>query len=266
MTDDYTSSYPDDQTGSSTTDTVKEQAGTLKEKATGAGGHLLGEAKGEAAAVTDEAKRQARGLWSQARSELSGQVEAQQGRLATGLTSLGDQLNQIASTPSEQNFATDIVREVAGRADSLGRWFENHGPEDVLEEVRRFAQRRPGTFLLVAAGAGVVLGRLTRGLKDATSDDQGSVGYTSTGSTGTGYTGTTGYTGFADTTGTTTSSTYGTGPLYDTGSTYETDPTYETGATASTETLPVYADVVEERTSDDDITTPATSTGGWEQR
>jgi hypothetical protein len=51
--------------------------------------------------------------------------------------------------------------------DSLGRWLDSHGPDEVLDEVRSFARRRPGTFLLIAAGAGVVLGRLTRGLKDA---------------------------------------------------------------------------------------------------
>ncbi|WP_315096860.1 hypothetical protein [uncultured Cellulomonas sp.] len=173
MTDDYTSSYPRPEggtgtaTGTSTADAAKEQAGNLKEKATDAGGHLLGEAKGEAAAVTQEARRQLGDLWSQARTEVAGQAGTQQSRLAGGLTSVGGQLSQMASTTSEQNLATDIVREVGDRVDSLGRWLESHGPDEVLDEVRSFARRRPGTFLLVAAGAGMALGRLTRGLKDA---------------------------------------------------------------------------------------------------
>ncbi|MBO3085651.1 hypothetical protein [Cellulomonas fengjieae] len=174
MTDDYTSSYPHGDGGSgtdggaSTADTAKEQAKTLKENAAGAGGHLVGEAKSEAAAVTQEARRQLSDLWTQARTEVTDQASSQQTRLAGGLTAVGGQLTQMASAPEEQNFATDIVREVGDRVDALGQWLENHGPDEVLEEVRTFARRRPGTFLLVAAGAGVVIGRLTRGLKDAT--------------------------------------------------------------------------------------------------
>ena len=166
----YTSPYPQpDDVPPSTADAAKEQAGTLKDKAAGAGEHLLGEAKGEAAAVTQEARRQLGDLWSQARAEVSDQVSTQQSRLAGGLTAVGGQFSQMASAPSEQNLATDVVREVGQRVDSLGRWLESHGPDEVLDEVRSFARRRPGTFLLVAAGAGVVLGRLTRGLKDAPS-------------------------------------------------------------------------------------------------
>jgi len=201
-------------TADSTTDSAKEQAEKLKEKAADTGGHLLDEAKGEVAAVSGEARRQLSDLWSQARSEVAGQAGTQQSRLAGGLTSIAGQLNQMASSPTEQNLATDLVREVGDRADSLGRWLEDHGPDEVLEEVRRFARRRPGTFLLVAAGAGAVLGRLTRGLKDASGSES-------------------------------------------------TTP----ARTATAETLPVYTDVVEERTPyADALTTPAPSTTGWDQR
>ena len=98
---------------------------------------------------------------------MSDQASIQQSRLAGGLTSIGSQLTQMASTQSEQNVATDIVHEVGQRVDTLGRWLETHGPDELVDEVRDFARRRPVTFLAVAAGAGIVLGRLTRGLKDA---------------------------------------------------------------------------------------------------
>ncbi|RHA44441.1 hypothetical protein D1825_01260, partial [Cellulomonas rhizosphaerae] len=48
--------------------------------------------------------------------------------------------------------------------------------DEALAEVRSFARRRPGTFLLVAAGAGLIVGRLTRALKDAPSDSSSSSG------------------------------------------------------------------------------------------
>ena len=41
----------------------------------------------------------------------------------------------------------------------------------MVHEVQSFARRRPTVFLLLAAGAGLVAGRLTRGLKDATAGD-----------------------------------------------------------------------------------------------
>lgn len=170
MTENYSSTYArtdGEPTPASTTDTAKEQAANLKDKATDAGGHLLGEAKSEAAAVTQEARRQLGDLWSQARTEVAQQTGTQQSRLAGGLTSVGGQLTQMAAAPSEQNLATDIAREIGDRVTSIGRWLDEHGPDEALDEVRSFARRRPGTFLVLAAGAGVVLGRLTRGLKDA---------------------------------------------------------------------------------------------------
>jgi hypothetical protein len=40
-----------------------------------------------------------------------------------------------------------------------------------VTEMQSFARRRPAVFLLLAAGAGLVAGRLTRGLKGAATDD-----------------------------------------------------------------------------------------------
>ncbi|MBO9555169.1 hypothetical protein [Cellulomonas sp.] len=173
MTDDYTSGTTGygygAGTSTGTTETAKEQASILKDKAADAGGHLLGEAKQEAAAVAGEARRQLDDLWSRTRSEVSGQAGTQQTRLASGLSTVSGQLSQMASAPAEQNLATDLVRGVGDAVGQVGRWLDEHSPEEVLDEVRRFARRRPGTFLLLAAGAGIVAGRLTRGLKDAPS-------------------------------------------------------------------------------------------------
>lgn len=224
----YTSPYPQHDTEPpSTADAVKDQASTLRDKAGDAGGHLLGEAKGEAAAVTQEARRQLGDLWSQARTEVSDQASTQQSRLAGGLTAVGGQLSQMASAPSEQNLATDLVREVGQRADALGSWLESHGPDEVLDEVRSFARRRPGTFLLIAAGAGVVLGRLTRGLKDAPSAPAQAAPSSA--------------------------------PTVPVRTSVMPEP--------ASEPLPVYADVVEERPAFTDApATPVTTTPSWDQR
>jgi hypothetical protein len=61
---------------------------------------------------------------------------------------------------------------------------QNREPAQLLDEVRSFARRKPGTFLIGAALLGVAAGRLTRGIQAAHSDSgssgsRGPNGYTS---------------------------------------------------------------------------------------
>ena len=58
---------------------------------------------------------------------------------------------------------TDLAQEASRRVCEFSYWLDNHEPADLLDEVKRFARRRPGAFLALAAAAGVVAGRLTRG-------------------------------------------------------------------------------------------------------
>ena len=58
-------------------------------------------------------------------------------------------------------------------------------PGSLLNEVKSFARQRPGTFLLLAAGAGVLAGRLTRSLS-AGAPESGTTAARSTGEYGTG--------------------------------------------------------------------------------
>jgi hypothetical protein len=58
---------------------------------------------------------------------------------------------------------TDLAQEASRRGGAIADWLDTHEPADVLDEVKRFARRRPVAFLALAAAAGVVAGRLTRG-------------------------------------------------------------------------------------------------------
>ncbi|MBW0255035.1 hypothetical protein [Cellulomonas sp. PS-H5] len=170
--------------------TAKEQASGLAHAAADSGQGVLHEAKDQAADVVQEAKGQARDLLGEARAGLTSQASDQQARAASSLRSLGDELGRMADGSEQGGLAADLVRQVAGRTGSVATWLENREPGDVLGEVTDFARRRPGVFLALAAGAGVLAGRLTRGLKDAPASGGG------TGSTGaSGATGTSGSTG-----------------------------------------------------------------------
>jgi hypothetical protein len=99
------------------------------------------------------------------------------------LRSVGDDLENMASH-SDGGTASGLVREAADRARALSSRLDGREPRELLDDVRGFARRRPGTFLLGALVAGVVAGRLTRGAKDSGSGTNPSTG-TSAG-TGTG--------------------------------------------------------------------------------
>ena len=155
-----------------TVDVAKGQAAEVTQGAVQAGQHVAGVAKEQAANVGAEAGRQAKDLLSQASSEVSQQASQQQQRLAQGLRTLGDELHKMTQ-PGEQASgpAADLARQGAQRTREFASWLEQREPADLLEEVKSFARRRPGMFLLLAAGAGLVAGRMTRGLKEVASDE-----------------------------------------------------------------------------------------------
>ena len=58
---------------------------------------------------------------------------------------------------------TDLAQEASRRVGEISHWLDTHEPADLLDEVKRFARRRPVAFLALAAAAGVAAGRVTRG-------------------------------------------------------------------------------------------------------
>ena len=68
----------------------------------------------------------------------------------------------------------DIARQASDKAQELATWIDAREPGDLVTEVRDFARRKPGTFLLGAAAVGVLAGRLTRSAVDVKRDDSSS--------------------------------------------------------------------------------------------
>ena len=157
-------SYPSTPDGSSKKQAAKEEASNVAGEAASAAQGVAQTAKGEGANVAHEAKANAQDLLSQAKSGLTSQAGTQQQKAAEGIRNISTQLHSMASAPDQQGMAGDLVRQAAERTSSMATWLENREPGDLLSEVQRFARNKPGTFLLLAAGAGVLAGRLTRGL------------------------------------------------------------------------------------------------------
>lgn len=150
----------------STADVVKEQAGQLGGVPAESGREVAGTAKEETKKVAAEAATQVRGLLDQARTEVTDQAGAQQQRAARSLRSVSDELRSMADSAEQPGMVTDLAREASQRTDAFAQWLEEHEPGDLVVTAKSFARERPGMFLAIAAGAGVLAGRLTRGLKE----------------------------------------------------------------------------------------------------
>jgi hypothetical protein len=178
-------SYPSDQgriaaderfpsvPGESTTYASQPDAATVAADAGAATKHVAGVAKDETKSVAAEAGRQARRLAGRVQGELRNQAATQQSRLADGLHTTASSFSTMADSPGATGYAPELVRAAGQRIDAAGRWLGERDPGTLVEEVKSFARRRPGVFLAIAVGAGVVVGRLTRALATPSDDDGG---------------------------------------------------------------------------------------------
>ncbi|MGY1688560.1 hypothetical protein [Geodermatophilus sp. SYSU D01105] len=215
----------------STTDVAKDEARNVGQTAAQAGSQVASTAADQAKEVAYETKQQARNLLDQGRSQVRQQAVTSQQKAAEGLQGIASQLRgMVDGTGAPSGPARDLVEQGTAKVEELATWLQNREPADLLEEIRSFARRKPGTFLLGAALAGVVAGRLTSGVKAAHSDSSTSTGqhraaatsYTQTNyvdpapaysthtGTTTGYTETTGY---GETAGYSGAPTTGTAPV-----------------------------------------------------
>jgi hypothetical protein len=149
--------------GGSTVDTAKGEAANVKDTAADAASGVKDVATSEVSNVASEAKYQVRNLVDQTRSQLRGQASNQQSELASRLNSWASELGSMASRSEDSGPMTDLAQEASRRVGEMSHWLDNHEPADLLDEVKRFARRRPVAFLALATAAGVVVGRATRG-------------------------------------------------------------------------------------------------------
>jgi hypothetical protein len=150
--------------GASKTDMAPDQAAEVTRQATDSAQDVAETAKSEAANVAAEVKTNVKELLYQAKSDLTGQAGIQQQKVAEGLRSISTELHSMASSSSGPGVATDLVRQAAEGSSAAAAWLEGRDPGSLLTEVKSFARQRPGTFLMLAAGAGILAGRLSRSL------------------------------------------------------------------------------------------------------
>lgn len=157
---------------SGTVETAKNEAGQVAGTATQEAGHVVETAKSEAATVAGEAKTQVKDLYRQTQNELKDQAGAQQQRVADGLRSVGQELRAMAQKSDNPGIAADLVEQVSSRVSGAATWIGDRDPGSLVNEIKYFARRKPGTFIGVAALTGLVVGRLSRALADNAADEK----------------------------------------------------------------------------------------------
>jgi len=145
--------------------TAAEQARTVAQTATEATGQVVG-----------EAARQARDLVGEATQQVRTQAETQTTRLAENVRSIAGQLTTMASS-AEQGPATEIAHQLADKVQGLAGYLEGQTPEALLDDLRTYARRRPGLFLLGAGAVGFLAGRVIKGATATPTTGAGGVPY-----------------------------------------------------------------------------------------
>jgi hypothetical protein len=136
-----------------------------KESKTEQAKQVAGVAADEAKSVAGDVREQVRGLLDETTSQVQDQSRTQRDRLVETLRTFSDDLDSMAE--QRGGMASDAAREVANRARSFTQQLDGREPAELLDDLRSFARRRPGMFLAGSVIAGVVVGRLLRGTRDA---------------------------------------------------------------------------------------------------
>jgi hypothetical protein len=159
--------------GHSPKGTAKEQASDVAREGVQAGKHVASVATDQAQEVAAEAGHQTKALLGQARAELKEQAATQQNRVAEQLHALSKELGSMASKSEQPGLAADLAGQASRQLGSAAHWVSEREPGSLVTELKDFARNKPGTFLAVAAGIGLVAGRMTRGFKAGTPGDDG---------------------------------------------------------------------------------------------
>jgi len=174
-----------DSSGSGGADAAKGEAKAVAGDAADSAQQVAGTTKEQAGKVASEATGQAKQLFGQATSELKDQAGAQQQKAAEGLHAVSQQLTSMADS-SDSGLAQDLVRNLSGRAHGVASWLEGRDPGTLLDDVKQYAARKPGTFIAVAAVSGLLAGRVVKALTAEAKDEHGHGQASPGASTGTG--------------------------------------------------------------------------------
>lgn len=142
---------------------AKEGAAEVASGAQEKAGQVVEQAKGEAANVASAAGEKASQLVGTARQELRDRATSEASNAGDKLKSIAEELRAMGKTSEEQGGMTaSLVSQLADKVETGAQRLSDGDLDAVVTDVKRFARNRPGAFLLGAAGAGFIVGRILR--------------------------------------------------------------------------------------------------------
>jgi len=153
------------QAGQATTQTAGQGAAQAAGQAAESAGHAAREVVGTAAEqgrqLAGQVGDQTRSVVADVRRSVAGQLHTGHQQMADGLRRIADDLGAMTGERGDTP-AGQLVQRLSESGRRAADYLQERGPEGLLDDVQDFARRRPGTFLLAAAAAGFVVGRLGR--------------------------------------------------------------------------------------------------------
>jgi hypothetical protein len=123
----------------------------------------------QARVVTREAGDQARSAIDRVQDDLRTRADEEAGKLARTLHETSDQLRAMSGAAGyESSMPATLAEEGARAAEKLASRLEQ-GADTVMADIRSWARRNPGGFLLGAAVGGFLIGRVVRNLPSSSS-------------------------------------------------------------------------------------------------
>jgi hypothetical protein len=143
---------------------MKEFVMHTEQSARAEAGAMAETVKDETKNVAREAQQQARTALHQVQDDLRSQANTEAKRFAETLHATGRQLSSMADAADDQGLMPTVVRDGAQAVERLATRLDQGGLDAVTGDMRQWARRSPGSFLLGAGALGFLAGRLARNL------------------------------------------------------------------------------------------------------
>lgn len=164
------------QAAGQTASTAKDEAAATAQTAVSAATDVAGTAKESVGQVAGEAVDQVRQLAGQARAQAGEQAANATQKLSESVRQLATEVRDLSQGRADASgTVAGLAQQLADKGEQLAEYVSRQGPGGLVQELRGFAARKPGTFLLGALAAGVATGRVVKGATaaSASSPDTG---------------------------------------------------------------------------------------------
>jgi vacuolar-type H+-ATPase subunit H len=158
----------ENQTGGTRT-AVRDEGSAVTQHAKEAADRVGSTVADQAAEVKRETADQARHVVRDVRERVAAEAEQQARRVSQQLGRIADELGEMARGAPSDSMSAGAIRSAADTSRQAARFLDERGAQGLLDSARDYARRKPGTFLLGAAVAGFLVGRVA---KSATAGEQ----------------------------------------------------------------------------------------------